>query len=210
MSELTKLKFMRMASTEREYREKYPALAKVANYLDDFILVDKLVWLSECNRIETAKQLNLSKQPFNDFCIVSRNFVPEKCLEEELEKLSGISLNIIIRLVRIDENRYRAFYYFRQSDHTSYTMVYSAILDDRVVGLVGEIDLNHKIITRDKGFHPGVIAISTFENLINVLKSIELNGVEEYATPTESFAFRKKVPLNKRHTHKHYRVKTTE
>lgn len=199
-----------MATTEREYRDKYPALAKVANYLDDFILVDQLVWLSESNRIETTNQLNLSKQPFDDFLIVSRNFVPEKCLDEELEKLSGVSLNIIIRLVRIDVNRYRVFYYFRQSDHLSYTMVYSAILDDRVVGLVGDVNLNHKIITRDKGFHPGVIAISTFDNLINVLKAIEMNGVEEYASPTESFAFRKKVPLNKRHTHKHYRVKTKE
>lgn len=209
MSALSKLKLMRLTSVEREYRDKYPALTKIANSLDSSILVDKLT-VRKVDRINTADQLDFSKIPYNDISFLADNFVPPECLSEELEKLAGIQLHLIVRLVRIDEHRFRVFYYLRQSDNKSYVMVFSAILDDQKIGIVGEVDMNQKIILRDRGFHPGVISISTFENLINLLKDLEEQGLVDYYTPPDSFAFRKNVPLSLRHTHKHYRLTLAE
>ena len=208
MSGLTKLKLMRLTSVEREYRNKYPILAKQAGTLDNTYIIDQLVWRVDTDRIDTATKLNLAKLPFNDFCIVTGGLVPDNSMSEELEKLANLNLFVIIRLVRVNEHQFRVFYYLRQSDAQSYVMVYSGLLDDRKVGLVGEIDLNQKIITRDRGFHPGVIAISTFDNLINLIKGIGDHGIEPYSDPVETFAFRNTVPLAMRATHKHYRVKT--
>ena len=206
MSSLSKLKLMKLTSVEREYREKYPALNKIASSLDNTILVDELSIRKQVDRINTADQLDFSKIQFNDISFITTDFVPPECLSEELEKLAGIQLYIVVRLVRMDEHRFRVFYYLRQSDNRSYVMVYSAILDDQRAGMVGEIDMNQKIVLRDRGFHPGVISISTFENLINLIKNIEEFGLEAYYTPPDSFAFKKNVPLSLRATHKHYRV----
>ncbi len=206
MSSLSKLKLMKLTSVEREYRDKYPALNKIASSLDNTIIVDQMTVRKQVDRINTADQLDFSKIQFNDISFITSDFVPPECLDEELEKLAGIQLHIVVRLVRLDEHRFRVFYYLRQSDNRSYVMVFSAILDDQRSGIVGEVDMNQKIISRGRGFHPGVISISTFENLINLIKNIEEFGLEAYYTPPDSFAFKKNVPLSLRHTHKHYRI----
>lgn len=203
--EISKLKLMRMSSSEKTYKQRYPKLAAIADRLDDTLLVDRIYWDRE-NPIATANLLDFSKWYWDDVTLISPALLPTDALHEELERLVGFNVRVIVRLVRIDEHRLRTFYYFRQSDQITYTMVYSAILDDREQGLVGEINLNDKIVTKDKGFHPGVISISTFEPTINAIKSMIDHGIASHYVPTESFAFKKKVPLHKRHTHHHYEI----
>ena len=96
MSSLSKLKLMKLTSVEREYREKYPALNKIASSLDNTIIVDELSVRKQVDRINTADQLDFSKIKFNDISFITTDFVPPECLNEELEKLFGTKKEDII------------------------------------------------------------------------------------------------------------------
>lgn len=206
MSNLTKSKLMKGIAIDTDYRAKSPSLAKIAGDITNSLLIDHNQDREIGYRLTTADQLDLSKVKLDDFILVTAVPEGDEGSSRIQQRIHNLKSMVLVRLMRLDDHRFRVFYYYRQSDHTTYMMVYSAIIDDRLPGLVGDVDLSSKMVVREDGFHPGLISVFTFETVLNFVHDIGTYGTSVYKTAVESFAFKKKVPANQRHLYSHYQI----